>query len=99
MKFVRIDEPMIYINAKTKEFVVAQQRNMSSYTVSNGHALGRFVEHGFEPFCAISGESSVMFRNNGWKQLRAGDSLSKETKADALAYAEAVVAILKHEIK
>ena len=97
MAFIRIDEPSIYINARTKEFLVAQGRSTSPYVISNGHALGKFVELGFEYFCSIAGDASILVRDLGWTQIKSTGYVQKESKADALAYAEAVVAILQKE--
>ena len=89
--------PGIYINPKTKEFAVFQNKRTSPYVIDMYKERHAMIRSGFEFMCLISGDASIHI-SDGWKQVKRNEWTEvKEGKADALAYAEAVVTILKKE--
>ncbi len=94
---MKFEVPGIYINTKTKEFAVFQNKRTSPYVIDMHRERIDMINNGFEYMCPISGDASIGI-SDGWKQVsRRGWTKSEDTKADALAYAEAVVAILKKQ--
>jgi len=95
---VRFKVPGIYINAKTKEFAVFQNKRTSQYVIDIHRERIDMIENGFEYMCPVSGDASINVSTDGWTQAKRGKwTRPEDTKADALAYAEAVVAILKKQ--
>ena len=90
--------PGIYINTKTKQFAVFQNKRTSIYVIDMHKERIDMINNGFEYMCPVMGDASIGVSDNGWKQAKRGEwTKASETKADALAYAEAVVAILKKD--
>ena len=95
----RFKVPGIYINAKTKEFAVFQDRRTSQFVIDIHKERIDMINNGFEYMCPVNGDGSIS-RSDGWAQAQRGKwtRQPKENKADALCYAEAVVTILKNEL-
>ena len=94
--------PCIFINPKTKEFAVFQDRKTSNYVVDFLSIRKKMVDAGFEFFASIKGDAALDAINikDTWTQVTSV-SWTKEprkTKADALTYMEAAVVILQHQI-
>jgi len=96
-----IQVPGLYINAKTKEFAVFQNKRTSQYVIDVHSERLKMLSSGFEFMCGITGDACInVYGLENWKQVKRGMwTKPEDTKADALAYAEAVVAILKSELK
>ena len=91
----------IYINHKTKEMFVHQSKNtqLKGIVVWTKWAE-KMVKDGFEYLCYSMGIASLEEQPDGYKFVTYATHTKPKnvnTKADALAYAEAVVAILKEQ--
>ena len=95
----RFKVPGIYVNVKTKEFAVFQDRRTSKYVIDIHKERIDMIREGFEYMCPVNGDGSIGV-SDGWTQAQRGKWTrpSRENKADALCYAEAVVAILKNDL-
>jgi len=91
----------IYINHKTKEMFVHQSKNTQyKGIITHDSWVKKMIEDGFEYLCYSMGIASLQEQPDGYKFVTYATHTKPkdiDTKADALAYAEAVVAILKKQ--
>ncbi len=91
----------LYINHRTKEMAIFQDRMTAPCVVCNTSSRRKMVEAGFEYVTSITGPSTIFQNDSGYKLVSDGrpgsiDAYSiADTKADALTYMEAAVAILR----
>ena len=87
--------PAIYINTRTKQFAIFQDRATSHFVIRSSEMRQDMLDNGFEYFCTIVGDSSVV-EYKEWTQVDINWTPIKSSRADALAYAEALVLIIKN---
>ena len=92
--------PMLYINPETKEMAIFQDKSTDSKVVWHPKKRTEMIANGFVKLCGITGPSTVFpLASSGFTYV-SGFTYTKKpeaTKADALAYAEALVVILKQQ--